>query len=146
VDAVTSDGAVLVLDDGWVYSVDVGDRSTVSQWSSGDQVSVEDSNDAITNLSTGEKVSVTYVGESSDANSYADMGDHTQQTNSSDGSIVVLDDGCIWSVADADQATTSNWTDGDSITVNDSSDGSSSSELVNTDTQEIAEANYVGQE
>lgn len=135
----------MTLDDGSVYSVDAGDQPTVSAWSSGDPVSVGDSEEAITDLSTGEKVSVTSVGSTSDANSYADTGDHTQSTNSSDGSIIVLEDGSIWIVAPADQPTTANWTDSASITVNEDSTGPGY-ELVNTDTQETAGANYIGQE
>jgi hypothetical protein len=142
---MTSDGAVLTLDDGSVYSVDAADQSTVSSWSQGDQVSVAGTGDAITNLSTGEKVTVTSVGNSSDTNVYPNTGDHTQTTNSSDGSIIVLEDGSIWIVAPTDQATTSLWLDTASITVNDGS-STPAYDLVNTDNQETATANYIGQE
>jgi endonuclease YncB( thermonuclease family) len=149
VDAVTSDGAVISLDDGSVYSVDSSDQSAVSQWSSGDQAAVDDTGDAITNLSSGDNVPVTEAGQTDDFGntSYADTGaEHSQDTSSDDGSIVVLDDGSIWSVASADQATTAAWTDGDSIVVNDSSSGIGSYQLVNTDTQEAVDASYVGDE
>jgi hypothetical protein len=84
------------LDDGSVYSVDPGDQSTVSSWSQGDSVSVSDSQDAIFNTSAGESVSVTSVGDSSDANAYAGSGSSIA-AKSDDGSIIVLDDGSIGS-------------------------------------------------
>jgi endonuclease YncB( thermonuclease family) len=149
VDAVTSDGAVISLDDGSVYSVDSGDQATVRQWSSGDQVAVDDAGDTITDLSTGDNVYVTEAGQADDSSntSYTDTGaQHSQDTSSDDGSIVVLDDGSIWSIASADQATTAAWADGDSIVVNDSSSGVGSYQLVNTDTQEAVDASYVGDE
>jgi hypothetical protein len=58
---------------------------------------------------------------------------------------VVLDDGSIWIVAAGDQATTSVWVDASSIAVNDSSSGSGY-DLVNTDDQDVASANFIGQE
>jgi hypothetical protein len=140
---VTDDGAVLTLQDGSVYSVDGGDQSTVSQWSQGDDIAISDSHDSITDLSTGDKVSVTLVGDISDTNSYPSTGAHSIQAKTDDGSIMVLDDGSIWAVG-PDQATTAPWVDGTSITVNDGS--GASYDLVDTDDQEIAEANYIGQE
>jgi len=59
----------------------------------------------------------------------------TQSTNSSYGSIIVLDDGSEWIVAASDQATTAAWPDPSSITVNERSSGPAY-DLVNTDTQE----------
>jgi hypothetical protein len=141
---VTDDGAVLTLDDGSVYSVDGGDQGAVSSWSSGDSVAVSDSGDAITNLSSGERASVTLVGDVTDDNTPSSTGDHTIQTKSDDGSIIVLDDGSIWIVDVADRANTSVWVDATSIVVNDRSGGDY--ELVDTDDQEIAGANYIGQE
>jgi hypothetical protein len=128
------------LDDGSVYSVDGGDQSTVSSWSQGDPVTVSNSQDAIFNTSTGEKVSVTYVDDASAVNAYAGSGSSVA-AKSDDGSIIVLDDGSIWIVASYDQSTSSVWVDATSITVNDSGD-----KLVNTDDQETVDANYIGQE
>jgi hypothetical protein len=142
VDAVTDDGGVLTLDDGSVYSVDGGDQSTVSSWSQGDPVSVSDSNDAIFNSSTGDKVSVTYVDDSSAAHAYAGVGSSIS-AKSDDGSIIVLDDGSIWIVAPYDRSTSGPWVDGTSITVNDSG---ATDQLVDTDDQETVDANYIGQE
>ena len=48
-------------------------------------------------------------------------------------------------VAAGDQATSSVWVDASSITVNDSSSGSGY-DLVNTNDQDVASANYIGQE
>jgi hypothetical protein len=137
---VTDDGAVLTLDDGSVYSVDAGDQSTVSSWSQGDPVSVSDSQDAIFNTSTGESVTVTYVGDSSAANAYPGGGSSIT-AKSDDGSIVVLDDGSIWIVAPYDRATSTPWVDATSITVTNSGD-----QLVDTDDHEVVDANYIGQE
>lgn len=139
VDAVTDDGAVLTLDDGGVYSVDSGDQSTTSSWSQGDSVTVSDSQDAIFNASTGEKVSVTYVDDATARNSYPGGGDASIEAKSDDGSIIVLDDGSIWIVAPYDRPTSAIWLDVTSITVNDSGD-----QLVDTDDQETVDANYIG--
>lgn len=145
VDALTDDGAVLTLDDGSVYSVDAGDQSTVSSWSQGDPAVVEDSGDAATNLSTGDKVSLTEVGNTSDVNAYPGTGgDSSIAAKSDDGSIIVLDDSSIWFVAPSDQPTSGLWLDLTSIVVNEAPDGSY--ELVDTDDQEIVEANNIGQE
>lgn len=140
---VTSDGAVLLLDDGSVYSVGSADQSTVSGWSEGDDVSVDDSSSTITDTSSvsPEAASVTYVGDENGDYSYSAGGDQSQQTSSSDGSIEVLDDGSIWIVDAADRSTTATWTDGDSVTV---TEGQGGYELVNTSSQETVATNYVG--
>jgi hypothetical protein len=134
---------VLLLDDGSVYSVGSADQSTVSAWSEGDDVSVDDSGGTITDTSSvsPEAASVTYVGDENGDYSYSAGGDQSQHTNSSDGSIEVLDDGSIWIVDAADRSTTATWTDGDSVTV---TEGQGGYELVNTNSQETVAANYVG--
>ena len=143
-DAVTSDGAVVVTS-GSIYSVDGADQSTVSAWSSGDPLSVSPAGDRIANTSTGDTASVTYVGSSSNAAVYSNTGDHTQATNSDDGSIVVLDDGSIWEVKAPDQSTSSGWADGSSVTVNEHPGGTNYT-LVNTDDQSSVQADYIGDE
>jgi hypothetical protein len=67
VDAVTSDGTVLLLTNGSAYSVDSSDQSAASSLSQGDDLAVNDSSDAITNLSSGDKVSVSLIGNDSSA-------------------------------------------------------------------------------
>jgi hypothetical protein len=135
-----------VLGDGSVYSVDSGDQATTSSWTSGEEVAANEGAESLTNLENGEKVSAKHVGAITDANPYPGTGDHTQETNSDDGKIIVLDDGSIWAVPDAsDQTTASIWTDATSITVNEES-GGSGYELVNTDDHEIVHANYMGDE
>ncbi len=118
----------------------------MGSWSQGDSVAVADSGDAMTNLSTGENVSVTQVGDTSDHNVYPGPtgGSDLIQAKSDDGSLLVLDDGSIWFVSPGDQATSGPWVDQTSITVNEGSGGSY--ELVDTDDQEIVEANYIGRE
>jgi hypothetical protein len=86
---------------------------------------------------------VSYVGATSDGNAYAGGGSSIT-AKSDDGSVIVLDDGSIWFVDPADQATSGPWVDATSITVSQSSDGSY--ELVDTDDQERVAANYIGQE
>jgi hypothetical protein len=135
---------VVVLNDGSVYSVDPGDQSTSASWSPSDNIAVGNGDESLTNLENGEKVSAKRVGNTSDTNSYPNTGDHTQQTNSSDGSIIVLEDGSIWAVDAGDQATAAPWTDATSITVNETE--GSRYELVNTDEHEIVHANYIGDE
>jgi hypothetical protein len=124
--------------------VDSTDQDTASNWSAGDPVAVGTDDASLFNRSSGESVTVTSVGIVSDASVYAATGDYTQQTNSGDGSVVVLDDNSIWHVVGPDQGTASAWTDGDAITVNDSS--GSGYELVNTDQQSSVHANYIGDE
>lgn len=137
---------MLLLDDGSVYSVDSGDQSTVSGWSSGDPVKIADSGDSITNLSTGEQVTVTLAGNEPDTNAYPGVGDHSLMSNSDDGTIVVLDDGSIWIVTAADTATASVWLDPSSVTVNEGSSAPAAYDLVNTDSQDAIQASYIGQE
>jgi hypothetical protein len=120
-------------------------QSPDSSWSTGDPIAAAQAGDSITNLSNGDQVTVTSVGKSSDANPYSGTGDHTQDTNSSDGSVIVLEDGSIWEVSASDQPTAAIWNDDSSITVNETSSGSSY-ELVNTDDQATVQANYLGNE
>ena len=91
-------------------------------------------------------MSVTYVGDTSDDNLYPGRtgGDDWIATKSDDGRIIVLDDESVWIVAPSDQSTSGPWVDATSINVNEGSGGSY--ELVDTDDQEIVEANYIGQE
>jgi hypothetical protein len=144
-ESVTSDGAVVVLKDGSVYAVDSGDRSTSSSWQSNEAITVDEGEESLTNLESGEKVTAKQVGKTSDANPYPNTGDHTQDTNDSNGSIVVLDDGSIWAVESGDQSMAESWNDGASITVNEESAGGGY-KLVNTDEHEIVHANYIGDE
>jgi hypothetical protein len=144
VEAVTEDGGVVVLDDGAVYSVETGDEPTAASWSSGDKVAVDDGEESLTNLANGEKVSAKHIGDKTDTNSYAATGDHTQETRTDDGSIIVLDDHSIWAVEAGDESKASIWNDAASITVNET--GGSSYELVNTDEEETVHANYIGAE
>jgi hypothetical protein len=72
-----------------------------------------------------------------------DTGDHALRDKSDDGSILLLDDGSVWVVAQADRVNTGLWLAPSSITVNEGS--GAPYELVNTDDQETAEANYIGQ-
>lgn len=135
---VTSDGSVLTLDNGEVYSVPSGDASG---WE-GANVHVSEDESTLTKRDDGEQLEVSHLGATSDSNSYADTGEHTQDTISTSGAILVLEDGSVWSVDSADQATASTWTDAASITVKEGS--GTSYELVNTDEHEVVTANYVG--
>jgi hypothetical protein len=142
---VTSDGGVVVLNDASVYSVESGEETTTSSWSSGDEIAVDQAEESLTDLSNSEHVSAKRVGSTSDSNPYPDAGgEHSQETNASDGSIIVLDDGSIWEVESGDQSTASTWTDSSAITVNEGT--ASTYELVNTDEHETVHANYIGSE
>jgi hypothetical protein len=61
---------------------------------------------------------------------------------SSDGSVVTLDDQFVWSIASADQSTTSIWTSAGNIVVSD--DGSGGCQLNNTCSGDTVGATYVG--
>ena len=142
-DSVTSDGGVVLLADGSVYSVDSADQATASSWSSGDPISVANTDDRLTNLSTGDNVAVTSAGHSSDTNIYPNIGDHTLSVRSDDGKILILEDGSIWIVAPPGDVTDITWLAPSSITVNEGSAGPPY-ELVNTDDQSSVLANYIG--
>jgi hypothetical protein len=139
VDVVTEDGSVLALDNGSVYSVSTGDASS---WEN-DEVAIAQDHSSLTDLANGEKLDVSRVGDESGSNNpYPGTGDHNLDTKSSDGAIVVLEDGSVWSVDSADRASTDTWTAATSITVNEGS--GNSYDLVDTDDQEVAAANYIG--
>jgi hypothetical protein len=108
----------------------------------GDEVAVGEDDRTLTDLANGEKFDVNRVGDNSDSNSYANTGDHTQDTKSSHGAIIVLDDGSVWSVDAGDQSTASTWQEAPSITVNEGS--GTGYELVDTDEHETVSANYIG--
>jgi len=107
----------VALSGGSVYSVDAGDQSTTSSWSSGDPISVGQGGDTLANTSTGDNATVTRIGNTADGMTYTGSGDHTQQTKSDDGSLVVLNDGSVWEVFNADQSTATSWSDSAAITV-----------------------------
>jgi hypothetical protein len=144
VEAVTEDGGVVVLDNGAVYSVEAGEEPTVESWSPGDNIAVDEAEGTLTNLGNGDKVSAEHVGEKTDTNPYAATGDHTQETHTDDGGIIVLDDGSIWAVETGDESIASAWTDAAAIRVNESN--GSSYELVNTNEEETVHASYIGDE
>lgn len=137
VENVTSDGSVLVMDDGSVYST----SEDASSWES-EHVHVSEDESKLTKADNGEQLEVGQVGNASDQNPYPDTGEHTQETNSSDGAIVVLDDGSVWSVEAGDQATASVWTDSTSITVGEGSGNDYT--LIDTEDHEAVTAHYIG--
>jgi hypothetical protein len=136
--AITDDDEVVALSDDTVWSL-----GSSESWSDGDKITVGESEDTLYDATEGESVSATKIGETSDSNTYADEGEHTQEAVSDDGSLIVLDDGSVWAVAAADQSTTSTWTDSSAIDVRQGSAGPNY-ELINTDEQSSAEAGYVG--
>jgi hypothetical protein len=136
---------VVALSEGSVYSVDAGDQSTTSSWSSGDPISVGQGDDTLANTNSGESATVTRIGNTPDGKTYAHTGDHSQRTNSDDGSLVVLDDGSVWDVSSADQTIASSWSDGAPITVTDGS-ASAGYTLENTADQAPVSARYLGDE
>jgi hypothetical protein len=83
---------------------------------------------------------VTYVGDSADSNVYLGWG-QSIAARSSDGSIIVLNDGSIWIVAGYDRPTSALWLDGTSIIVSNSGD-----QLIDADDHEVIDAHYIGQE
>jgi hypothetical protein len=74
---------------------------------------------------------------------YADTGSgHWIQNVSSDGAVVTLEDGSLWSIDGADRYMTAIWLVVDDITVRD--DAGSHYTLINTDEGETAAARYLG--
>ena len=87
---------------------------------------------------------MTKVGDTSSGGPYPGAGaEHNQETNSSDGAILVLEDGSVWNVADADQATARVWTDASAISVSQEESGGEYT-LHNADDNESVRASYIG--
>jgi hypothetical protein len=138
---VIEDHSVLVLDNEAVYSVSSGDASS---WEGGDEVEVAKDDDSLTDLSNGEKIDVSRVGDLSESNSYSGTGDELTE-RSSDGEILVLSpDDSVWAVGPAGQSKTGTWTTSSSITVNEGEGPGNSYRLVNTDEHESVTAHYIG--
>lgn len=136
---VTSDGSVLVLDNGDVYST----SEDASNWEN-ETANVSEDESKITKADNGEQLEVSKVGDTSSDGPYAGAGqEHNQDTNSSDGAILVLEDGSVWKVADADQSTASTWPDASAISVSEEESGSEYT-LRNTDENESVTASYLG--
>ena len=100
-------------------------------------VHVSQDGSKITKDDDGEQLEVSKkVGNTSSGESYSGTGEeHSQETNSSNGGILVLEDGSVWDVADADQATASVWTDAGgstSATKNQAAAGATSSRTKTT--------------
>lgn len=140
VETVTSNGEVLVLDNGDVYSVSSGDASS---WE-GEAVHVSEDESHITKDDNGDQIEVSKVGDTSSGESYSGTGDE-QDTNSSDGAILVLNDGSVWAVENADQATARLWLDRTAIHVSEEESGGLGTYVLhNTDDHESVTATYIG--
>jgi hypothetical protein len=137
---VTDDGNVLALDNGDVYAVSSGDASS---WQ-GHEVIV--GRGTLTDVEgEEEKLEVKRVGNLSVSKRYSGPGEGMLDTKASNGSILVLSDGSVWSVESVDRVNTGVWLEPDSIMVNQRS--GPAYELVNTDEHpaESATASYVGE-
>jgi hypothetical protein len=130
---------VLVLASGDVYST-----SDDASGCENEAVHVSEDESKITKTDNGEQLEVSKVGDTSTGESYSGSGDE-QETNSSDGAILVLNDGSVWAVDNADQATASVWTDSTAIHVGEESGGSGSYVLTNTDDHESVTATHIGE-
>lgn len=144
VEARTGDGAVLALTDGNVYSVRPSDYSTVAEWSPGAAVAVARDDESVTNLRTGQKVSVATVASGGPYSGFGE--EHTLETMSSDGSLIVLNDHSIWEVSTADQVLAALWTADEPVVVAQASVSSTSYPLTNTERKSTVEAEYLGEE
>ncbi|HME04939.1 MAG TPA: hypothetical protein VKG38_18095 [Solirubrobacteraceae bacterium] len=136
--AIADDNEVVALSDGTVWSL-----GSAESWSTGDKITVGESEDTLYDGTEGESVDATKIGEASDANPYPSEGEHTQEAISDDGSLIVLDDGSVWAVSGADQATAATWTDASTIEARQGS-ASPRYRLVNTGDESTVEAGYMG--
>jgi hypothetical protein len=141
VETVTNDGNVLVLGNGDVYST----SDDASSWEN-EAVHVSEDESKITKADNGEQLEVSKVGDTSSGESYSGTGDE-QDTNSSDGAILVLNDGSVWAVENADQATARLWQDRAAIHVSEeeSGGGLGTYVLTNTDEHESVTATHIGE-
>ena len=130
---------MVVLENGDVYST----SEDAAGWES-EAVNVSEDESKITKADNGEQLEVNKVGDTSGGGPYAGAGEeHNQETNSSDGAILVLEDGSVWAVTDADQVTASTWADASAISVDEEESGGSYI-LRNTDENESVAASYLG--
>jgi hypothetical protein len=144
IEAVTPNGAVVVVSPGTTYSVESQDWRTASSFAAGDPVTVNEEEE-ITNLRTGKRVAATEIGDTTEANVYPHGGTrHRLASRSADGSIVVLGDESVWAVSPATRATAASWAHGAMIAVPKHSH--LLYRLVNTEDHTTIKASYIAEE
>jgi len=135
--AITDNDEVLVLSDGTVWSLESSER-----WSPGDGITVAPGGNSLYDANEGERMSATKLGTTASASPNAAEGEHTLETISGDGSLIVLNDASVWAVASADRSTSARWADAATIEVQEGS-GGARYRLVNADDHSSVEAGYV---
>jgi len=115
----TSDGSILRLKSGAVFAVLNGDSSP---WS-GNAVKVIAGGRIMLDPQRHDRAEVSYVGEPAKPRTYANSGEHTQESGSADGSLILLDDGSVWAVQPAGRVHTRAWVEGSVVDVESASGG-----------------------
>ena len=109
----TSDGSILRLKSGAVFAVLNGDSS---QWP-GTAVKVISGARIMLDAQRHDRAEVSYVGDPAKPQTYSNSGQHTQESGSADGSLILLDDGSVWAVQSAGRVHTRAWPEGSVVDV-----------------------------
>ncbi len=126
---------VLALSDGSVWSLDSG-----QSWSEGDTIEVGENEGSLYDATAEESEEASKIGDAGGTGGYAGEGEeHSIEAVSSDGSLLELEDNSVWSIVPAGQATSSTWSDGDSVSVH-----GGGPQYTLSDNGETVEAFYVG--
>jgi hypothetical protein len=113
VETTTADGTILRLRSGAVFAVLNGDAS---RWT-GDSVRVISGERIMLNARLHDRAEVTYVGDPAKPRIYSNTGEHTQESGSTDGSLLLLDDGSVWVVTPEGRAHTHLWEESSTVNV-----------------------------
>ncbi len=113
VTTVTTDGSIIELTDGSVFAIVNGDAS---RWV-GTRVRTVSGGAIMIDVATGEKGEAQYVGSVHKPRTYANSGEHSQESASPGGELVLLDDGSVWSIPPSERGRTSGWAEGAGVSV-----------------------------
>lgn len=138
VETVTVDGSIALLRGGDVYAIVNGDSS---RWE-GSTVRVI-SGGGIMIDANGEKAEVHLVGSVDHPRTYSNTGEHSQESGSSDGGLLLLDDGSVWAVPAAERHHTRVWAEGAPVNVEPGPHGLY--KLTNSSTGTTVLAAYIGE-
>jgi len=113
VSSITTDGSIIELTDGSVFALVSGDAS---RWLD-QRVRTVSGGAIMIDVASGEKGEAQYVGSVRHPRTYANGGEHNQESGSPDGSLILLDDGSVWSIPPDERSRTSTWAEGASVSV-----------------------------
>jgi hypothetical protein len=145
IEAFTGDGSIVELADGSVWFVAAaGDRTTVLDWSVGDTTSIT-TVDQLTDVDTGDSVTVTQVGQAGKARVYTSLGLRRLVALGDNGTVLALSDGSVWALgASGAPSIADRWPIGSGVRVSRGAHAAYTLEDIRTDSH--VPATYVGAE